>query len=350
MNWFKRSLWFILFLAGLFALFLVMTTLTDYRPNPVEKLAVQGNAREISTTDSIFSVLTWNIGYFGLGKDCDFFYDGGEMTKPRKLDYLLYSGNAIKYLERSVKSDFYFFQEVDINSARSYHDNQAEKFREMFPGYESAVAINYQVMFVVAPLRKPMGKVKSGLLSFSSYKTIENSRYAFSGGYSWPVRLFMLDRCFLLSRIHLPSGKDLVMINTHNEAFDDGSHRRKQLALLKEVMLAEYAEGNYVVAGGDWNQNPVGFSIEGFSNFDVVRNIEPAIEPDFMPADWQWAFDPGIPSNRDVNQPYKKGQTRTTIIDFFIVSPNISVIDIKTEDLAFEWADHQPVRMSFKVD
>jgi endonuclease/exonuclease/phosphatase family metal-dependent hydrolase len=128
-------------------------------------------------------------------------------------------------------------------------------------------------------------------------------------------------------------------------------------------MLREYEKGNFVVTGGDWNQNPVGYKIgrfsvgrfsnERFSNgrfstFDVGRNIEPVIEPDFLPDGWQWVFDPETPTNRDVNLPYQKGTTKTTIIDFFVVSPNVEVLDISTDNLGFEWSDHQPVKMIFK--
>jgi endonuclease/exonuclease/phosphatase family metal-dependent hydrolase len=364
MIWIKRLLWLILSLAGLFCLFLIMISLTDYKPEAVEKKVPKGSAVNIGDPGSIFSIETWNLGYFGLGKDCDFFYDGGKMTKPTKAQHLKYSSQALKYLAKAEKSDFYFFQEVDLNSARSYHEEQVKKISAIFPDYESIVAINYKVQFVPVPLRRPMGRVKSGLLSLSAFTSSENSRYAFPGGYGWPTQLFMLDRCFLLTRVPLPSGKDLVLINTHNEAFDDGSHRKKQLALLSDLMLAEYAAGNYVITGGDWNQNPVGYSIERdsierysierdsklqFSNGDVGREIEPAIEPDFFPEGWQWVFDPDIPSNRDVNQPYTKGKTPTTIIDFFVVSPNVSVLDITTDDLAFEWSDHHPVRMRFRL-
>ncbi len=361
MKWLKIPIWMTLTLAGIFGLFLIVISITDYKPGAVEKREVTGDAREISGSDSLFTLVSWNIGYFGLGKDCDFFYDGGKMTKPSKADYLKYSAQSIKYLAKGVKSDFYFFQEVDINSARSYNDDQVKKISNLFPGYESVVAVNYKVRFVPMPLNKPMGKVKSGLLSLSAFTSTENTRYAFPGGYSWPTQLFMLDRCFLLTRVPLPSGKDLVLINTHNEAFDDGSHRKKQLALLRELMLTEYAAGNYVITGGDWNQNPVGYfdaiaGAEGtgelpgiFSTRDNARWIEPEIEPDFFPEGWQWVFDPDIPSNRDVNQIYTRGKTPTTIIDFFVVSPNVSVIDITTADLAFEWSDHQPVKMKFRL-
>jgi endonuclease/exonuclease/phosphatase family metal-dependent hydrolase len=349
MKWLRTLVIMVLALAGLFCFLLILATLADFKPEPVEKAEVQGTAPGIQITDSVFTILTWNLGYFGLGKECDFFYDGGKMTRPAKSDYLDYSARVLDYLGKAEKAGFYFFQEVDIKARRSYNDDQVARLRSVFPGMESSVAVNYKVSFVPVPLNNPMGRVKSGLVSFSSFHTVENNRYAFPGGYAWPVRLFQLDRCFLLSRLTLPGGKDLVLINTHNEAFDDGSQRKQQIAVLKDLMLSEYAKGNYVVTGGDWNQNPVGFSIGQFSNFDVGRKIDPAIEQDFFPQGWQWVFNPDIPTNRDVNQPYQKGKTKTTIIDFFVISPNVQAVSISTDDLGFAWSDHQPVRMRFKV-
>jgi endonuclease/exonuclease/phosphatase family metal-dependent hydrolase len=350
MKWRKNIIILLLALVSLPCFLLILATMADFKPEPLEKAEKQGNLPGIQGTDGVFTILSWNIGYFGLGKECDFFYDGGRMTRPSKSDYLNYSGQALKHLGLGERYDFYIFQEVDMKSRRSYYDDQVTRLRDVFPDYESSTAVNYLVSFVPVPMRNPLGKVKSGLVIFSSFHMIENTRYAFPGGYKWPVRLFMPDRCFLLSRLALPDGKELVLINTHNEAFDDGSQRNQQMAVLKELMLQEYEKGNFVISGGDWNQNPVGYSIERLSMADVRRVIEPVIEPDFLPFGWQWVFDPEIPTNRDVDQPYRRGETPTTIIDYFVVSPNISVIDVKTEDLGFQWCDHQPVRMEFMIN
>jgi endonuclease/exonuclease/phosphatase family metal-dependent hydrolase len=350
MNWLKRILYALLALIAAAVLFFGWLTVSDYRPKAVLLAKSSGNAAPVQETDSIFTIKSWNIGYFGLGKECDFFYDGGKMTRPSRTEYIDYSGNALKYLEEEKNTDFYFFQEVDFYSRRSYYDDQLARLRSTFPGMESASAINYKVPFVPVPLSNPLGRVNSGLVSFSRFHSTENSRYAFPGGYSWPTRLAMLDRCFLLSRLPLSGGKDLVLINTHNEAFDDGSQRKQQMAVLKDMMLAEYAKGNYVVVGGDWNQNPVGFSVARFSTADVRRTIEPPIEPDFFPEGWQWVFNPDIPTNRDVIGPYERGKTQTTIIDFFVVSPNVKVLAIKTDDIQFQWSDHQPITMVFKLN
>jgi endonuclease/exonuclease/phosphatase family metal-dependent hydrolase len=325
--------------------------MTDYHPDKPEKAKMKGSAPDIQVGDSVFTLQTWNIGYFGLGKDCDFFFDGGRMTRPSREEYLHYSGKALEYLGQTEGIDFFFFQEVDIKSRRSYFDDQVFRLRQAFPKMESAVALNYLVRFVPVPLRNPMGRVKSGLVSLSAWHTSENTRYPFPGGYSWPVRLFQLDRCFLLSRIALPGGKELVLINTHNEAFDNGSQRKQQIAVLKELMLAEYKKGNYVVTGGDWNQNPPMAELPlNFSSGDISRTIEPQIEKDFFPEGWKLAYDAEFPSNRNVDEPYTRGKTPTTIIDFFVVSPNISVEKISTRDLGFEWSDHQPVIMRFKIN
>jgi endonuclease/exonuclease/phosphatase family metal-dependent hydrolase len=347
MRWLKLLTILVSGIIGLAGLLLLLATLADYSPDGPEKAELKGNAPVIQNSDSILTLLTWNIGYFGLGKECDFFYDGGRMTRPSKSEYLKYSGEALEYLMQTEKADFYFFQEVDLISRRSFYDDQVSRLRQTFQKMESAVALNYIVRFVPVPLRNPMGRVKSGLVSFSSFHTIENIRYAFPGGYSWPVRLFQLDRCFLLSRLSIPGGKELVLINTHNEAFDDGSQRNQQMAVLKELMLREYEKGNFVITGGDWNLNPVGYRPGTFVDGDISRKIEPAIDADFLPVGWKWIFDPEIPSNRDVDVIYTRGKTPTTIIDFFVVSPNISVEKIKTEDLGFQWCDHQPVIMKF---
>jgi endonuclease/exonuclease/phosphatase family metal-dependent hydrolase len=349
MKWLKRILFALLIPVGAFILFLAWATLADYRPPEKIPAEMRGNGRPVDRTDSIFTIITWNLGYFGLGKECDFFFDGGKMTRPSEEQYQQYSKGALEYLEKEDKSDFYFFQEVDVYSKRSHFDNQVEKLRGILKGMESLFAFNYIVPYVIVPVKNPMGKVNSGILSFSAFHTTENSRYAFPTSYSWPVSLMQLDRCFMLSRVPLPDGKELVLINTHNEAFDDGSQRTKQLAVLKGMMFSEYEKGNFVIVGGDWNQNPIGYSIERLPMVDVRRRIEPAIEPDFLPKEWKWVFDPAIPTNRDVDAPYERGKTRTTIIDFFVVSPNVKVIEVQTDDLGFEWADHQPVIMKFKM-
>ena len=66
--------------AVLFVILLVFLTVAEYRPQPVEEVAVTGTSG--APIDGHVRVLTFNIGYAGLGKDQDFFMDGGGMVRP----------------------------------------------------------------------------------------------------------------------------------------------------------------------------------------------------------------------------------------------------------------------------
>jgi len=305
---------------------------------------------KISLPDTIpagkLELYTWNIGYCGLGKEMDFFYEDGKMVRPEK-DYYEHCRDGIIYqLTTLNKLDFILLQEVDQQSERTYLDDQVERFKATFSNYTAFFALNYKVPFVPVPVTSPMGKVKSGILTLSRFQPVEATRYSFPSAYSWPKRLFMLDRCFVLTRYNVSNGKQLVIINTHNSAYSDAVEMRaKELNLLKDVIVGEFSKGNYVIAGGDWNQNPLPFIKDDIKDGNSVKAISPGIPSDFLPAGFTWAFDPKYPTNRDVNKPYTKGETLTTIIDFFILSPNINLLTTNTLQTNFEFSDHQPVGM-----
>jgi len=64
----------------------------------------------------------------------------------------------------------------------------------------------------------------------------------------------------MANRYRVENGKELVLINTPNEAFDKGGFIRKiQMKRLREIVLNEYNSGNYVITGGNWNQYPPDF-------------------------------------------------------------------------------------------
>ncbi|MBT3387853.1 MAG: endonuclease, partial [Desulfobacula sp.] len=52
-------------------------TLSDYQPDPTAVVFEKQDAKAISTQKN-YKLLIWNIGYGGLGRDMDFFYDGGK--------------------------------------------------------------------------------------------------------------------------------------------------------------------------------------------------------------------------------------------------------------------------------
>ncbi len=330
------------------ALFLV--SVTKYNPTAVESIKIQNASGNTFIDKKTLDIMIWNIGYAGLGKEMDFFYEGGKNVRPSQKMNTKYLQEIGAFVRQNDSLDFILLQEVDINSKRSYHKNQLELLGHNLPNHNRVFAKNYNVLYVPVPFSNPMGSVVSGLVSFSRYDPEISKRFGFQGNYSWPKRLFMPDRCFVMQRFQIENGKELILIHTHNSAFDGGQLRNDQMKLLKDVAITEYKMGNYVVICGDWNLNPPGFDPSEIKNGDLGSNNDIGrIAVDQMPAGWQWVYDPGVPSNRNVNMLYKMGVSNTTIIDFYLISPNINSIEINTIDLNFEASDHNPVIFSFEI-
>jgi endonuclease/exonuclease/phosphatase family metal-dependent hydrolase len=113
-------------------------------------------------------------------------------------------------------------------------------------------------------------------------------------------------------------------------------------------VLKNYEEGSYVIVGADWNQCPPFFPYDTFSPGDSKGYTQSNIDPEFLPADWQWIYDPTIPSNRKLRGAYSQ-ESFTTVIDFFLASPNLIAKRVKTIDQQFRFSDHQPVYLQVEM-
>lgn len=327
---------------------LIYGTLTDFKPEKEIKLSINGNAN--ATPDSIFTFLNWNIGYAGLGKESDFFYDGGESVRMSEELTLKNLNGITKFIADNDSMDFILLQEVDSIAKRTYELNELGHLAKVLPNHAFSYAVNYNVRFVPVPYLNPMGKVYAGVASFSKYQPKEAIRYGFDANFSWPTSIYFLDRCFLLQRIPLKGGKEFIVINTHNSAYDaTGELKAKELGFLRNFVVEEYNKGNYVVIGGDWNQCPPGFNPNMFSATIPEGYDAQNIEPDYFPEGWQWVYDTSYPTNRDLKKAYVKGETFTTLIDYYLVSPNLEVLEKQTINMDFEYSDHQPVYMKLKL-
>lgn len=342
------------------AIVLLHGTLTDWQPEAESDLGPGRETAEQSIiNDSILSFVIWNIGYGGLGAEADFFLDhngmffsGGQMIRPpRELSDKFQNG--IEQFGASTKADFFLFQEVDLKSKRSYYRDQQEMLQSQQPGYASIFAPNYKAQRVPIPIFEPWhvyGPVHSGLLTLSRFQPSASTRLQLPGSFSWPTRIFQLDRCAAVHRYSLEGDKELVVVNIHNSAYDTGGElKRQQMAFLKEFFLEEYEKGNYLVVGGDWNQCPPYFKFDGFMPGRSQGYSQINIAPDFMPDEWQWVYDPTLPTNRKNQAPYQPGETFVTLIDFYLISPNVKARQVKGLDQQFRFSDHQPVFLEVEL-
>ncbi len=336
----------LLTLAAALGIILLYAQITFYEPGEYTIMDQSDQPSVLSSTATI-SILTWNLGYAGMGDDMDFFYDGGRQVRTSRERTLENLSGILSFLEKHRHAGFFLLQEADSSARRSYYINMPDSIRKILPGAHHTFAKNYDVRFVPVPWYAPMGRVTSGLITAGGFVPHTVKRVSYPGNYPWPEKLFNLQRCFLLNRYPVDNGKELVIINTHNSAFDDGGLRRKQMDYLRTMLVSEYEKGNYVIAGGDFNQCPPDFQPDFFFNvFDEQELMY--IPANYLP-EWHFVYDATVPTNRRAVTPYDAATTATTLIDFFIASPNIKPLDVKGFHLDFKYSDHNPVVAEFRL-
>ena len=331
------------------AAFIGYLTVTEYRPDKVEPLTVENAADKVFDKDS-FTVLTFNAGYCALGKDSDFFMDGGTQVRPDSARTVEESFQWLCEFLNDTAPDFTLLQEIDSGSTRSYGIDEMTGLYETLDT-SASYAYNYKCDFVPYPW-PPIGKVRSGLMTTTDYKVSEASRVSLPCPFSWPVSAANLKRCLLVSRVPIDdTDKELVLVNLHLEAYDDGEGKAAQTSQLLTLLNNEYARGNYVIAGGDFNQS---FPDAEFSypNTHPENYLPGSLNEKDLKDGWRYAWDTSAPTCRLLNQPYDPTDTEGTqyyVIDGFLVSPNLEIESVKTLDEGFEYSDHNPVLLTVSL-
>lgn len=330
--------------------FLGYMTLTKEQPADVISLKVENNKERVLEQGNEFKVTTFNIGYAGLDKDQDFFMDGGKGSGSSSKEQTEVNLKKMLSFLQNENSDFTLLQEVDIKSLRSFDVNGHEFLKEGLPDYASSFGKNYDTKWVPVPVTSPMGYAEAGLSTFSKYKVQTAERFQLPGMEPWPKRLFDLDRAIVEYKIPVNNGKFVRLVNLHLSAYDEGGKiRKQQVEYLKEYMNKHYQNGDYVIMGGDWNQllSDVQLSDPKFVKERPEWLVE--LPKDFTDGGFKWAVDPSVMTVRDDVKKYVAGENFVTIIDGFIVSPNVEIVNVQGKDLKFENSDHNPVSAVFKL-
>lgn len=319
--------------------------LSEYQPKNRETIAVSETGLPIHP-DKELSVLTYNIGYAGLSKDEDFFMDGGKNVRPDDETLILANLEGISHILDKNAADIILLQEVDLASRRSYGINQQAYLTEQ-TGKNSLFAYNFNCKYVPYPL-PPIGKVESGLLTLSGRKLQSAARIALPVPFPWPVSTCNLKRCLLETRFPIEgSSKELIVFNLHLEAYDDGEGKVEQTNVLMQLLHTEYEKGNYVIAGGDFNQ-----TFDSIERYPIINKdswMPGKLEEASLPDGFSFAVSDQYATCRLLNAPYSGNymDSQVYVIDGYIVSDNIDVKSVQVIDTQFEYSDHQPVKLSF---
>lgn len=241
----------------LFALFLILLIIfvgfyfwacsPNYPVNEYKKL-IKNNYVSKRSNDTIFSIVTYNIGYLS----------GMTNNLPVKVEESLFSINLNSVLVnfKKLNPDIIAFQEIDYESKRSYDVNQQNEIAKL--GYNFvAQTINWDkkyLPFPEWPISAQYGRILSGQSILSKFKISHHKRIELERNPTNPFYYdaFYLDRLAQVTKIEIKN-KTVVVINIHTEAF----HQETRINQIKKIIkiYEEYRYKYPTVLLGDFNSD-----------------------------------------------------------------------------------------------
>jgi len=290
------------------------------------------------------SILTWNIGYGGMGAESDFVMDKGEQRRPLS-GYLVDKNVAgVAAALQGMPSDLILLQEAARPSWNTYGHDVIGGVEKALPEHALAYKADIDTVGVPPPLRVSVG---SALLARAPGK-VEYRGLTLEPTFEYGAfrKLYRMH----LIRFDDASGAPWTVVNVHLSAFDTPEHRIREAQLREVIAFAEteFAAGHHVVVGGDWNLRlaPTEFPHRTAEEFLFwIRDLPEGAAP----PGWPWAVDPATPTVRTAHQPYREGENYRLIVDGFLVSPNVALLSVDGVDLAFRFGDHNPVRIEVRA-
>lgn len=319
-------------------------------------IEAENNQNANLTLNTEYTITTYNIGFGAYSKDYSFFMDlgtlkSGEATQGKyakafnKEDVLKNTNGAINVI-KELNVDFAFFQEVDTKSNRSYKVNQCEMIKDSFNNYGSLFASNFHTAYLLYPFNDPIGKSNSGIITLSKYQVSSAVRRSFPLTGKILSDLTDLDRCFLVTRIKINDNKDLLLVNLHMSAYDEGGKvRAEQMKLLCSFLEEE--KDNYVIVGGDFNHC---LNDTEFESNELTPDWVAIFPKDDLPSGYTVVSSGNAATCRSSDLPYQKGVNYEVVIDGFIVGNGVEVISVTNIDTDYEYSDHNPVKMAFRLN
>lgn len=335
---------------------------TYYRIADHQSLVVKNPQKRELMAGKSYTATTYNVGFGAYNQRYSFFMDTGETkdghhtrgkygTAVSKQAEIQSTNYALKVIKKQ-HPDFALFQEIDTNSTRSFHVNQVQRAKQLFPNLASTFALNFHSGYLAVPLNNPHGKVRSGLLTLTGYqiKNAERRQYPVSSHF---IEKFVdLDRAFVVLTLPVNNGHKLILINSHMSAYDKGGKMRAaQLKLLTHVMKVARAKGDYVIVGGDFNHALGSKIMTHFKTNQKIPTWVSKLDNRDLPAGFKivradnyWT----TPTVRGTDTPYYPEKTYTTVVDGFVVSDNVKAKahNIQTN---FKETDHNPVKLTFQL-
>ena len=357
MKWMRRIVGT---LVALVLVLVVVVRLTTFHPDEVqaEEVACPTDAPTLQPGQDV-SVMSWNVQYMA-GTGYVFFYDlldeSGPDERPSSEDIAI-TLDQVADVITAQQPDVVLIQELDDGAKRTDGDDQLALLNaaigDAYPC--SASAFYWDAAFVPHP--RIMGSVGMKLSTISRFQIESATRYQLPRQpLDIVTRQFEFHRAILETRLPVEGGEDLVLLNTHLDAFAQGNDTMEQQVALAAGLLADLTEaGEPWVFGGDMNLLPPGGQYDMLPDaqrayyapdselsvltdlYGSVPSLEEANGPDASTWFTHQPNDPGV-----------DGTDRT--IDFLFHAPTLTLGDhLVLRGDALVISDHLPVIATYTL-
>lgn len=254
-------LWALASFVGLVALLALLIYAITFHPKPVQDVPTEGSSRapRLKAGQRI-KLLSWNVQYMA-GKNYVFWYDvkdnKGPDLRPSQAD-ISRTLNEVARVIRAEDPDIVLLQEVDIGAARTDHEDQQARLHALLPADYSCAAHAFYWKALFVPDRRVGGSVGMALVVLSKYQISKALRHQLAlAPASLLVRQFGTKRAILEAHLPIEGGGEFVVLDTHLEAFAQGSNTmERQVQQVDDVLARLSSQGMSWVLGGDFNLLP----------------------------------------------------------------------------------------------
>lgn len=192
---------------------------------------------------STLKILSWNIAYgFGLGSE-------GVGYVPKSKEGYAETLKKIGELIRSLNVDIALLQEVDFDSSRSFHVDQAAELSRVTGLAHRATIASWQNRYVPFPYWPPsrhFGRVSWGGAVLSRFPLVENSVRVFEKPHEQPFWYNSFYPNRFIQWVKLAAGPWVG--NLHLDAFTAAARVREA-----KLAVGALPEGEILALGGDFN-------------------------------------------------------------------------------------------------
>jgi len=245
-------------------------TISDETYNKGSIYRIEAHLKNSYQKKRTYSLVTYNVG----------FGSGMANNLPIEVDRAAYDKNMKLVLGavQKVNPDFVAAQEIDIDSSRSFYQNQVKDIANAIKAPHGAFLANWSKKYVPFPYWPPAiqyGKMLSGQAVISKYPIVSQKRYNLKAPAANPFyyNAFYLSRVIQETVVRF-DGKELYIVNVHLEAFDM-PNRIEQTRYLLEIY--KKLKDKPVLIVGDFNCVPTNSTkVDNYKGYpeDTYRNDE----------------------------------------------------------------------------